>query len=273
LRIAYRDWGGEGTPLVLLHGLSSNSRIWDLVAPLLTKKFRVVAMDQRGHGLSDKPSSYSAAEVTGDLGALIDYLGFDRTAIVGHSWGASVAVQFAAENSSRTAAIVLVDGGIMEISARMSWEEAEKQMRPPEIDGVPLERFLGFARQWPEMADLWNEQVQEMVMSNFEIKDERVYRRLTIPNHMKILRSMYEMKTSEMLSAIECPALVVIASQEPTNDLAKRWMEWRREGVERAKEKLRKPRVLWMEKTIHDVPVQRPRELADAILDLAGELG
>jgi len=259
-------------PLVLLHGLSSNSRIWDLTAPLLTEHFRVVAVDARGHGLSDKPSSYSAAEVTGDLGGVMDHLHLDRAVVAGHSWGASVALQFAAENPSRAAAIALVDGGIMEISARMSWEEAERQMRPPEIDGVPVERFLSFARQWPDMADLWNDQVQEMVLSNFEVREGRIYRRLTIANHMKILRSMYENETSQMLGVIDCPALVIIASQEPSNELAGRWMEWRREGAKQAEEKLRRGRLIWMEDTIHDVPVQRPRELAEAIIGFADGL-
>jgi pimeloyl-ACP methyl ester carboxylesterase len=269
LRIAYRDWGGAGIPLVLLHGLSSNSRIWDLTAPLLLERFRVIAMDQRGHGLSDKPESYSSDEVTGDFVGLVDHLGFERPAVVGHSWGASVAVQFAAVHPKRASAIGLVDGGIIEISSQMSWEEAEKQMRPPEIDGVPLDRFLGFMRQWPDMADLWNEQLQEMVLSNLEVREGLVYRRLTIPNHMKILRSMYELKTSEMLSAIECPALVIIASQEPTNDVGRRWLELRKQGAKLAEQKLAKGRVLWMENTIHDVPIQRPRELAEAILSLA----
>jgi len=254
---------------VLLHGLSSNSRIWDLTAPLLIEKFRVVAVDQRGHGLSDKPSSYTSAEWTGDLTGVLDGLEFDRALIAGHSWGASVALQFATENAARAVAISLVEGGITEIASRMSWEEAEKQMRPPEIDGVPVERFLGFARQWPDMADLWNDDVQEMVLSNFDVRDGRVYRRLTIENHMKILRAMYEQRTAEMLGSVGCPALVIIANQERDNDMSRRWSEWRRRGAQQAEERLQRGRVLWMEDTIHDVPVQRPRELAQAILSLA----
>ena len=51
----YRDWGGAGQPIVLLHGLASTCHIWDLVAPILRRAFRVVALDQRGHGESGKP--------------------------------------------------------------------------------------------------------------------------------------------------------------------------------------------------------------------------
>ncbi len=254
---------------MLLHGLSSNARIWDLTAPLLAERFRVVAVDQRGHGLSDKPSTYSSAEVVGDLSGLLDQLQFERSVVVGHSWGASVALQFAAEHPVRATAIALVDGGIIDVGARMSWEEAEKVMRPPEIDGVPLERFLGFARQWPDMAKLWNDQVQEMVLSNFEVRDGKIYRRLTIENHMKILRGMYDQKTSQMLGDVECPVLAIVARKEPANEPAQRWAEWRREGVNNAEKRMRNGHVMWMDDTIHDVPVQRPGELADAISSFA----
>ncbi len=54
VRLAVREWPGNG---LSLHGLASTSRIWDLVAPHLAPRFRVVAYDQRGHGLSGKPSS------------------------------------------------------------------------------------------------------------------------------------------------------------------------------------------------------------------------
>jgi len=254
---------------VLLHGLSSNARIWDLTAPMLTDRFRVVAVDQRGHGLSDKPFSYTAAEWTGDLIGVLDHLGFDHASVAGHSWGASVALQFAVENTQRATAISLVDGGISEISSRMTWEQAEERMRPPDIDGVPLERFLGFAKQWPDMANLWNDEVKDMVLANFEIHDAKIYRRLTIENHMKILRAMYEQKTSAMLGSVACPTLVVIANQERDNEESRRWSEFRREGARLAEKALKHRRIIWMEDTIHDIPVQRPRELADALLSLA----
>ena len=52
IAIHYRDWGGAGRPIALVHGLASSARIWDLMAPLLRAAGRVVAFDQRGHGES-----------------------------------------------------------------------------------------------------------------------------------------------------------------------------------------------------------------------------
>src|SRR5207248_4685095 len=66
----YRDWGGEGQPLVLLHGLASNARIWDLVAPRLAAHFRVLALDQRSHGLTDPAEDgYDFPSIVRDLQA------------------------------------------------------------------------------------------------------------------------------------------------------------------------------------------------------------
>ena len=117
LSLYYRNWGGSGKPIILLHGLASNSRIWDLVAPILASTSSVIAIDQRGHGKSDKPrGGYDFNSVTADIAQLIIKLNIDNPVIVGHSWGGSVALNFAARNSSQLSGICLVDGGLIERS-------------------------------------------------------------------------------------------------------------------------------------------------------------
>ena len=75
----YRDWGGGGRPVLLLHGLASTCHIWDLVAPLLAEEFRVVALDQRGHGLSAQvEDGYDFATVSSDAAAFIRFLEWER---------------------------------------------------------------------------------------------------------------------------------------------------------------------------------------------------
>lgn len=243
------------------------------MAPRLAERFRVVAIDQRGHGLTDKPvDAYSFDEVTSDVLFLLDNLGFDRPIVAGHSWGANVATQFAVDHPDRVRGVVMIDGGIMDISERMTWEQAEKQMRPPELDGTPLPSFVKAVRSFPDLATLWNDQLQEMFLSNFEIRNDRVYRRLPIDEHMKIVRAMYDQGTSSLLERVESPALVILAVRGPRNDLEKKWMEWRRTGAKRAEEKLKHGRIIWMEDSIHDVPIQRPKEVAAAIIEFGAEL-
>src|SRR5262245_38652014 len=147
LRLHLRDWGGPDVPpaMVLVHGLASNARIWDLLAPLLAPNFRLVAIDQRGHGLSDKPDDgYDLASIAGDLAGAIAALGISRPLVVGHSWGANVALQLAADHPDLPGGIVLLDGGTNELASVMPLEETLERLAPPRLAGTPR-RVLGAA--------------------------------------------------------------------------------------------------------------------------------
>ncbi len=276
LRLHYRDWGGRGRPLLLLHGLASNARIWDLTAPRLAGGFRVVALDQRGHGLSDKPDgSYAFDEVTGDLAALIAALGLVRPLVVGHSWGGNVALQFAANCPDDVCGLVLVDGGFLEISAfeGMTWERTQQLMAPPPLDGMKVETFLKAARLWPELAPLWSDQVQEIVLANFVVMDDGSIRpQLTRERHLRILRALWEQRPSQLWGRLRCPALLVPAARDNPDARNVLWMEGKRRALETAEREAAAVRVLWMEDTIHDVPLQRPAALAEAIADFGAGL-
>jgi len=77
--------GGDGPPLLLVHGWPENWYAWRLLMPELAKSHTVVAVDQRGMGLTEKPDDgYDAGTLATDLVALMDALGHDRFALVGH---------------------------------------------------------------------------------------------------------------------------------------------------------------------------------------------
>src|SRR5579885_10978 len=169
LRFHLYDWGGAGRPLLLLHGLASNARIWDFVAPLLRAHARVVAVDQRGHGLTSAPDSgYGFAETATDAAALIAALGFQRPVVAGHSWGANVAVECAARQPGLIAGLVLVDGGIFSPrSDGLSWEEAERRLAPPRIAGTPRARLLERIRSG-DLAPYWRPDFESIIMAGFD---------------------------------------------------------------------------------------------------------
>ncbi len=102
---------GSGRPLLLLHGTGDNARTWDLLAPSLAESFRVLAMDQRGHGESDwaVPPAYRCEDYLRDLTALIDTLGLEDMILLGHSMGALHASLYTACNPGRVAALIHVD--------------------------------------------------------------------------------------------------------------------------------------------------------------------
>lgn len=84
MRLAYLDFGGKGPSLLALHGHFSCAGTFSDLAEALHRKWRVVALDQRGDGWSDKPEDYSQEVYIGDLVAAIDGLGLAPTIILGH---------------------------------------------------------------------------------------------------------------------------------------------------------------------------------------------
>lgn len=109
-------WPGRtiNAPVVLaVHGLTANSRSWDVVARSLNGAVTLLAPDLRGRGLSGTlPGPYGIEAHVDDLLAVIDHEGVDRATIVGHSMGAFVACVLAARHPDRVSAMVLVDGGV-----------------------------------------------------------------------------------------------------------------------------------------------------------------
>jgi pimeloyl-ACP methyl ester carboxylesterase len=102
--------GGKGPPLLLVHGWPQNWYAWRLLMPALARDFTVIAADQRGMGLSDKPlDGYDTRTLGNDLLALMDALGHERFAIVGHDTGFAIAYAMAADHPERIDRVALAE--------------------------------------------------------------------------------------------------------------------------------------------------------------------
>ncbi|MBC7291654.1 MAG: alpha/beta hydrolase [Actinotalea sp.] len=100
---------GAGEPVLFLHGITAGAAVWDPVVEDLARRHRCVAIDQRGHGGSDKPETgYTAADYVADVAAVLDVLGPVR-AVVGHSLGARNAILAGAAMPGRIGAVVAVE--------------------------------------------------------------------------------------------------------------------------------------------------------------------
>ena len=265
----YRDWGGAGQPIVLLHGLASTCHIWDLVAPYLSRSARVVALDQRGHGESEKPDQgYDFGTVANDLEGFITDLGLDRPIIVGHSWGGDVALEYAVERPSRPLGLCFVDGGTIDISARDGWdlEAAKREMAPPDFRGMTLDQLLDRARG--RFGDLFSDaQGEQIVAANFEVLDDRTIRaRLSRENHMRIIEALWDHHPAEQYPRVVCPVLLMPARQD-IDTAANARSSMRNESIAKAEKLLPVSKTVWLEDSIHDVPLQRPELVASVIAD------
>jgi pimeloyl-ACP methyl ester carboxylesterase len=111
LRFHYTDWGGDGPPLVMLHGLSGHARTWDDTAAALSGRYRVLALDQRGHGDTDWAPEYGFAPMVQDLLGFLDALDLREVTLMGLSMGGIVSFVFAAAHPERVSRLVVLDIG------------------------------------------------------------------------------------------------------------------------------------------------------------------
>ena len=110
VRLVCQAWGAADLPtLVLLHGLGGQASTWDTVAPELAGSFRVLAIDLRGHGDSDRPGDYSFELMRDDVLGVLGQLGLDRVNLLGHSMGGTVAYLIAQQEPGRIGRLILED--------------------------------------------------------------------------------------------------------------------------------------------------------------------
>lgn len=102
--------GGAGPLMLFCHGITANSAVFLPLMAGFSDRFTTVAIDQRGHGLSEKPDDgYAADDYAGDIAALIEALGLGRAILVGHSLGARNAVTVAAKHPHLVRSVVAID--------------------------------------------------------------------------------------------------------------------------------------------------------------------
>jgi pimeloyl-ACP methyl ester carboxylesterase len=288
IRVHYLHWnlGDAGRPVILLHGLASNARIWEKVAPRLARGSGLaqaslvpLAPDLRGHGLTDKPDGdYGFETYARDLAAFSEACGFEKPLLVGHSWGAMLALDYAARFSlgpRAPAGVILVDGGLiqMDVIPGATWEETRSRLEPPRLAGSRLDDFIA---RLSRVNSHWrpDRHSQQIILANFEISPEDTLApRLTYERHMQIVRAMWEFQTFERFSRLRCPALALPARpSRPYSPGEREFLERKEWGLQRALAAQPGLQVTWMENSIHDIPLQHPARLADQITRFESQL-
>ena len=146
LVIHTRDQGRrDGAPFVFINSLGTDFRIWDEVAEILARDFRIITYDKRGHGLSESgPDENDMADYARDLAALLDQVGVGRATIVGLSIGGLIAQEFYRHHPDRVAALVLCDTAA-KIGTDESWDQRIAEVERGGVERVAdsvLERWF-----------------------------------------------------------------------------------------------------------------------------------
>ena len=264
IQLHIRVWNGDKAPFVLVHGLSSNCYTWEAVAEQLALAgHQVITVDQRGHGLSDKPDDdYDYATVTADLARLLIEVEVEKPIIVGQSWGGNVLLEFGARYPDIPRGLGFIDGGFLDFRANpdATWEKVSEELKPPRLVGMPREALKDRIQQ---MHPDWSEMGVEGTLGNFEVlPDGSVRPWLTLERHMKILRAMWEQSPAKLYPQVQSPVLICPASDSPDSD----WTKRKQKLIQIAQAGLPRSRVHWFEKSDHDIHVQRPNELANLFL-------
>ena len=256
------EWDGApgAVPVLLVHGLASNCRTWEAVAGLLADAGHpVVALDQRGHGLSDQPDhGYDFATLCDDLVAVLDGLGWLRAVVVGQSTGGNIAVELARRAPERLAGVAGIDGGVLELQDRFpEWEHCATALAPPPLAGTPV----ATVREWIRASHPdWDDWGIEATLANLEVlADSTVRARLSRDHHMRILRALWEHRPSTFLGELTVPVLLLLADADDDHAAD------RRAAGERAARLLRHGSVHW-ESADHDIHVHRPARVAKLLL-------
>ena len=271
VRLRATRWRGEGVPVLLLHGLASSRSFWDLVVPGLVGQ-PVVALDQRGHGDSERPTGpYDGATVARDALTALDALGLSRAVVVGHSWGASTALRLAAEAPERVLAVVAVDGGLGSArDAGATREQARERLTPPRW-ALPPDELRAMLGTGP-LAPWWTPEVEAALAPLFGVGADGLARaRLPFEAHMAIVDSLLDDDPAQWLPAITCPAWLVscepVASGEPDA-----WSVRKAAALERAGALLAQPRLQRWQGAVHDVPLQWPELVAGLVRAACAEV-
>jgi 3-oxoadipate enol-lactonase len=231
--------GGEGPPLLFIHGLGGSLEDWDAQLPFFQKNFTVITVDLRGHGRSDKPRGrYSMQLFASDLAALINFLRLPKVHVVGISLGGGVAFQLALDAPELVASLTIVNSG-PEMILRTLKEKFAIWLRFAIINTMGLQKLgeVVAAKLFPRAEDA---PAKQAFLERYARNEAHSYK--------AALRAFVGWSVSAQLGAINCPTLIMSADQDYTPVSAK----------EAYVGKIRGAKLVVIPDSHHAAPVERP---------------
>lgn len=203
--------GGE-PPLVLMPGLTANAHAFDgLIGAGLSPALRVLAVDLRGRGLSDKPErGYGMAEHAADVVGLLDALGLERVVLGGHSFGGLLALYMAAHYPERVARLVVLD-------AACSFHPQVRELIQPSLDRLGTvhpswDEYLATIKRMPFYAGWWDPAIESAYRADVETRDDGTLRPRSRPEAIgEALDGLLAEDWPGHLAAVRQPMLLVNA--------------------------------------------------------------
>jgi pimeloyl-ACP methyl ester carboxylesterase len=215
IKIQLAVWKGKGKQILCVHGITANGRFWDCLASALAPHHRVIAMDLRGRGLSDKPrTGYSIRHHCKDILALMNDQGLERPVLMGHSLGAFISLVFAARYPRKVGQLILVDGGGKLSEAQMAKVFAGIK---PSLDRLgkvfpSIKAYLSLMKQAPYLQP-WNSYIE----TYFRYEVEKVkggVRSRVHPKHIEEeAKNLGKVDSVKFYKRVKAPTLILRATK------------------------------------------------------------
>lgn len=208
-------WKGEGKSVICVHGLTANSRCWDVVAPVIAPNHQLLAVDLRGRGLSDKPpTGYSEEHHLKDLKCVMDDLQLENVVLMGHSLGSYISMGLAARHPERVAGLILIDGG-GELP-QTHWDRVMAAIKPAiarlEQSFPSVDDFLNLMKQAPFLQP-WSDEIETYFRYDIVENQDGVRSRIQ-PEHIREeLSSKRATSAAQYYSKLKCPVLILRATE------------------------------------------------------------
>ncbi|MDN3640942.1 alpha/beta hydrolase [Simiduia curdlanivorans] len=244
---------GSGEPLVLLHGLGSRADDWQVQMASWGGDYRVIALDLRGHGLSDvAEAGLTIATLADDLLALLNHLQLPRCFLVGFSLGGMVAFEFAVRNPARVSAMVIVNSGpqVAPFSVAIKCVFWLRLLTIRLLGMRALGRQIA-RRIFPEPEQA---QLREKFESQMANNDSVSYR--------NTLLAIRDWSVSAYLDQLQMPILIVAADQDYTSVAVK----------EAYAKYLKRAELVVISDSRHATPLDQPEKFNSAVFDFLRKL-
>ena len=206
-------WKGGNRTILCLHGITANCRAWDMVASSLAPDYRVLAMDPRGRGLSDKPDTgYTPGCHIRDIISLLDELNLKKVFLMGHSLGAFISLMFAALHPDRVEKLVLVDGAGDLDKTRM--DQVFVGIKPA-LDRLemsfPTEKaYLDHMKAAPSVQP-WLPSIEAYYRHEIEIVTDRVRTNIKTVHIREESGNVRKIDCAALYEKVRCPTLILRA--------------------------------------------------------------
>jgi pimeloyl-ACP methyl ester carboxylesterase len=213
IQLHYLDYAGGEPDLILLPGLTANAHAFDgLIQAGLSPRFRLLALDLRGRGLSDKPATgYSMPEHAADVISFLDRLGIDQAVMCGHSFGGLLTLYLASHYPERVKKLVIIDSSGLLVNPQT------RELIKPSLDRLGItvpswDLYLAAMKRAPFFTGWWDPAIETYFKADVEMNDDgTVQPRSRAENIAEAMDKAGEEDWAAHIRAIAQPAILLHA--------------------------------------------------------------